>query len=336
MKLGQFLQFMFSTKIWPVKVRSDGSFGFNLLNKVTLFTFAFFFAAFPIVIYYVGPGLLLVNYAKLSNTILVLLTIGPMFSGSFMPLALVAAFTHFDSTIFKFTSSFTLGSVFSFFAAFVFAVLMFVLSQMKLLEFPTEGEWFEQLAFWISLIFVDIFSMSGIISYMVFLSVCCLLLKEKIENTNSNLNNLTAEHLKEVTKLAKVVNSALNMSLPLLFLLFQIAIIIGVYLVVAVQDSLPYHALCFLALNLLVICNFLINIDECYSLASQLASLAREQSSSCKSISEMVRIQAAVTELELCFPFSAMGYFTIEKSTLTSLAANTLTYLIVLVQFNME
>ena len=33
-------------------------------------------------------------------------------------------------------------------------------------------------------------------------------------------------------------------------------------------------------------------------------------------------------------PFSAMGFFTIDRSMLTSLMANILTYLIILIQFN--
>ena len=172
-------------------------------------------------------------------------------------------------------------------------------------------------------------------SFMAYLTVCSLLLKKKLEDT-CNKSILTKEDLKDVINFSKNVNSALDIFSPMLFLTLQIALIIGIYLIVAGKESFPYYAACFLALNLIMICNFLNKIEECYSLAGQLACKAREQSASCKSISEMVIIQAAVTELEMCFPFTGMGYFTIEKSTLTSLAANTLTYLIVLVQFNLE
>ena len=332
MKLGQFIQFMFASKLWPVKVNPDGSLRSNLFNVVTLFIFTVFVAALCVVSYFVGPSILARDYGKLSSFIDLFMVGTIILQPFFLVVFLALSFPHFESTICDSSLRFSWKFVAWLGAGIILFAALTVLTQRKLFLF-SYSHWIEYLVFWMFLAFVDILSLMYQVSFMAFLTFCCLLLQEKIEDTCAK-STLTNDDLKDVINFTKNVNSALDIFSPMLFFMLQISLIFGIYLIVVSKEAFPYYAVCFIALNIMIIYNFLNNIEECYSLAGQLACKAREQAALSTSISEMVRIQAAVIELELCFPFSAMGYFTIEKSTLTSLAANTLTYIIVLVQFD--
>ena len=47
-------------------------------------------------------------------------------------------------------------------------------------------------------------------------------------------------------------------------------------------------------------------------------------------------MQIAGKQAESCFPFTACGFFNLDRETLTSMAATTLTYLVVLIQFQVS
>jgi hypothetical protein len=49
---------------------------------------------------------------------------------------------------------------------------------------------------------------------------------------------------------------------------------------------------------------------------------------------EKMLIEDIISQIESETPFSAMGYFNIELSTMTSIISTVLTYIIILVQFN--
>ena len=50
-------------------------------------------------------------------------------------------------------------------------------------------------------------------------------------------------------------------------------------------------------------------------------------------VKEMMKLQMAAMELENCVPFTCSKFFSLTRETLTAMVATTLTYLVVLIQF---
>ena len=74
------------------------------------------------------------------------------------------------------------------------------------------------------------------------------------------------------------------------------------------------------------------DLEECYDLIKEVADKAREEACEKTSVKEMMQLMVAAGKLEDTYPFSAMKFFTFERSTVTAMLATTLTYLVVLIQ----
>ncbi len=336
MKLDKIVRFLVATKTWPVKVSADGKLKSNILNPVTLIINVLYIVAIIGVIYF--SAMTEISFEKLSHVIDSLVM--PMFSGfGVFPIfqaLLTVSVSRLDTSIFNSTANVKVCTLVPMFIVlFLFSTSM-ISFQIRLVKFKTDLTDAEQILAWICLIFVDSFHILIEFGILFFFSLCCALLKEKLVEV-SRLNTINSDDLKSLTHCANNVNAALDSISPPMFFMLQVAIISAMYLVIVnMKDTFPFSSVIFCLCLLIFVNDFLNKLDGCYILAESISCKAKEELAGCKSMSEVLVMQAAISEMESCFPFTAMRYFSLERSTLISMAANTLTYIIVLVQFGLD
>ena len=336
MKLGKIVRYLVVSKTWPVKKCADGKLKSNILNPVTLVINMLYIVAIISVIYF--SAITEIRFEKLSHVIDSFVM--PIFSGfgvfPFFQALLTVSVSRLDTNILNSTANLSTCSVMTVFLVLFLFTTSMISFQIRLVKFKTDLTDAEQLFAWIGLIFVDCFHIYIEFGLLFFFTLCCTLLKDKLVEVNSQ-NSLNQGDLKSITHCANLVNAALDLTCPPIFFVLQVAIISAMYLVIVnMKVTFPFSSVIFCLCLLIFVNDFLNKLDECYILAESISCRAKEELAGCKSMSEVLAMQAAITELESCFPFTAMRYFSLERSTLISLAANTLTYIIVLVQFGME
>ena len=331
MQLQKFVEIMIKTKLWPVKVDSDGTYKQDLMHAAVLVPFILALAAVCVVLYFTYPGLIYRDWTKMSMIIdfimvcTLVLTIPSMVTTSSSIQTLSSLICNTDATL---TTRFFVN-----FLAWVVLYAAHIIS-IEIMVFPQPlcSSPMDHLMYWISLLYLNFYlvliaigtsglELSTLFSYMDAMTAASLKIQPSTED------------IKRIKDYALKLNLFYDSNMPFAFLFVQISFIFAGYLIV-IQKMFPWHAFIQFLYNLYAMITMLNLIEECYSLAHDLACKTRENAANSKTISEMTRIQAAVIEMESCFPFKPKGYFTMEKSTLTALAANTLTYLIVLLQFN--
>ncbi len=115
------------------------------------------------------------------------------------------------------------------------------------------------------------------------------------------------------------------------FVLSQVFIILTAFMVVS---DFNYFYMYFFVFNLLLLLVVLIGkLEHCYDLIRDAAMKIRNDSVEAATVKEMMKLQIAVMELENCCPFTCNKYFSLTRETLTAMVATTLTYLVVLIQF---
>ncbi len=333
MQVLKFVELMVKTKLWPVKVDSDGTFKPDLMHTAVLIPFFFALVALSVVLYFTFPGLLFRDWTKMSQIIdfsmvcTLVLAIPGIFGTTSSIQALGPLISETNATLTpRIYINFLARNLL--YAAHIISIEIMVIPQ------PNFSSTTKHLLYWTSLVYMNLYLilMQMGVSGLQLVSMFSFI--DGISATSLKIKQST-EDIKSLKDHALRLNSYYDSSMPVVFLFLQISFIFGFYMVI-VQDTFPFHALLQFLFNSYAVLSLLNQIEECYSLAHDLACKARENSADCKTISEMTKVQAAVQEMEACFPFEPKGYFALEKSTLTALAANTLTYLIVLLQFNFE
>ena len=333
MQLLTFVQIMIKTKLWPVKVDSDGTFKQDLMHRAVLIPFLLALLALCVVLYFTYPGLIFRDWTRMSKIIdfgfvcTLVLGIPQIFkmSSSVLTLGPLILDTRATLTPRFYINFFTWNVLY---AASIICIEAMVFPQ------PYCSSTMDHLMYWTSLVYMNLYLIWNQIGGSIFVLSSLFSFMDEL-STSILKTKPSACDIKRIKDLALKFNLLFNSSMPGQFLYLQIFFIFGGYMIV-VQNEFPVHALFQFLYSLYASVCLLNLIDECYSLSHDLACKARENSADCKTISEMTKIQAAVKEMEACFPFKPKGYFTVEKSTLTALAANTLTYLIVLLQFNWD
>ena len=115
------------------------------------------------------------------------------------------------------------------------------------------------------------------------------------------------------------------------FVLSQVFIILAAFMVVS---DFNYFYVTLFVFNLLLLLVVLIGkLEHCYDLIRDVALKIRNDSVEATTVKEMMKLQIAAMELENCCPFTCNKYFSLTRETLTAMVATTLTYLVVLIQF---
>ncbi len=331
MQLQKFVEIMIKTKLWPVKVDSDGTYKQDLMHTAVLVPFILALAALCVVLYFTYPGLIFRDWSKMSKIIDFIMV-------CILVLSVPVIFTTSSSMQTLGSLLFNTGTTLParFFKKLLVLIVLFAaqMISIEIMVFPEPlcSSTLDHFIYWTSLVFLNLYLILNAVG-MTSLEISTLFFfVDALEAAILKIQP-SSEDLKCIKDYALKLSLFFDSLMTSGFLFVQISFIFAGYMIV-IQEVFPWHALFQFLYNLYGIITMLNLIEECYSLAQDLACKTRENAANCKTISEMTRIQAAVIEMESCFPFKPKGYFTMEKSTLTALAANTLTYLIVLLQFN--
>ena len=276
---------------------------------------------------------MLVDFSRLSNILEVVTLCSIFVTPVSITLSLPSVICSMDASFYDSTTKLPKSFYVQMLGYFLLSTSFIVTLQIQTLPNPSCSNYTHYTIYFISLIIANLNVTFGMLSSPVAILSCIIFIANELDII-LNSNSMSVENIKGlICKLRNTSTGIGNISV-LFFMALQTSFIFGIYLVLTFKGTFPMYAVMFVAMNHSFILVFLNKIEEIYEQVSQIACKAREESADRKSISEMTKIQAAVIELETCVPFTGMGYFTIEKSTLTAMAANTLTYLIVLIQFN--
>ena len=326
---------MFWSKLWPVKVNSDGVIVHDMFHPAFLLPFVLYLACVSVVLYFIGPALIQIDYSKFSNvlklTFVYIILFTPTISNFLTKSSICSMKTWNVNTPAEISFGYCLENV----GCIVLRIGMVLSIQLQIFPFPNCSNITEQMIYWTC---VTLLHFSFVVAYstqIIFYHVCAIIMENELQTVYKG-KSLSASHLKELIDVWTRIGSAISKLGPSLFLGLQMSFIFGSYLIFSFKDTFPFYCVLMFIDSYYNIHTFLDRIENCYELNKKVAFKSREESADCKSIADMTKIQSAVLELESCVPLTGMGYFTIEKSTITSLAANTLTYLIVLLQFNFD
>ncbi len=111
----------------------------------------------------------------------------------------------------------------------------------------------------------------------------------------------------------------------------QLLAIIATYLMIS--DPSNFFMLLFVLDLSFFLTVFIGKLEHCYDLVRDTAMEIRNESVEAGSVKEMMKLQIAAMELENCVPFTCSKFFSLTRETLTAMVATTLTYLVVLIQF---
>ena len=115
------------------------------------------------------------------------------------------------------------------------------------------------------------------------------------------------------------------------FVLSQVFMILAAFMVVS--DFNYFYMPLFVLELLLFTVVFISKLEHCYDLIRDAAMKIRIDSVESATVKEMMKLQIAAMELENCCPFTCNKYFSLTRETLTAMVATTLTYLVVIIQF---
>ena len=335
MQVQKFVSFMFRTKFWPVKVNSDGVIVHDFVHPAFVLPFALYLACLSVVLYFIGPSLIHSDYTKFSVVLkLILISLSmivPLSSNRLTQTTICSMKTWDSNTSAEMSLAFCCKNV----GFIVLRICMVISLQLQVFPYPSCDNITEHIIYWICVTLLQFYYVVVLSSQVMFNQVCAIIMENELQTAYKG-KSLSASDLRYLNDMWTRFGSAISNLGPMLFLGLQLSFIVGSYLVIKFQGTFPFYIVLMFIDNYYRIHTFLDKIENCYTLNNKIAARAREESADCKSVSEMIKIQATVLELESCVPLTGKGYFTIEKSTITSLAANTLTYLIVLLQFNFE
>ena len=325
---------MFWTKLWPVKLNSDGKIVKDLFHPAFILQIISYLVCVPVVFYFIWPGLKLVDYSKLSSILATMILCSIYLTPLTVKMILLSAISPMDASICDSKTEIPNIFIYEMLGNVLLAVVLTVTTHVQ--QMPNISCLFitDYIIFFICLFVVNLHFVAAQLTNGTFVQCSALYMKSTLK-TMLDENETSVDCLRRLTGMLRKVSMAIGKFSVNLFMPLQISFIFGFYLMVTYNSIFPVFAVTFLATNYFIMHILLNKIEEVYELVHQTACKARDKSAESKSISEMMKIQAAVVELEACVPFTGLGYFTIEKSTLTAMAANTLTYLIVLVQFKL-
>ncbi len=335
MQVQKFVSLMFRTKFWPVKINSDGTIVHGLLHPVFVLPFALYLASLSVVLYFIGPALIHSDYTKFSVVLklfIVFITMTAPLSSNLLIQSSICSMKTWDSN----TSAEMSLAFYCRCVCLIVLRICFVISlQLQVFPYPSCDNVAEHIIYWICVAVLHFYFVVVYSSQIMFNLVCAIIMENELQTAYTG-KSLSASDLKYLIDMWTRFGSALsNLTRPV-FLGLQMSFILCSYLLITFKGYFPFYCVLLFIDSYYNIHTFLDKIENCYTLNNKVAARAREESADWKSVSEMIKIQATVLELESCVPLTGRGYFTIEKSTITSLAANTLTYLIVLLQFNLE
>ena len=168
-------------------------------------------------------------------------------------------------------------------------------------------------------------------SAFLMMVLICLNLENLVQN-EIRREKLTMEAIHKNIKIIKQYERVIRIIGWPMFLLNQVLIVMGTFMMVS--DFKKFYMLLLLVLAqsffLLV---FLGKLENSYDLIRDAAMKIRNESVKAETVKEMMKLQIAAMELENCVPFTCSKFFSLTRETLTAMVATTLTYLVVLIQF---
>ncbi len=263
---------MIKTKLWPVKVDSDGTLKHDLMHRAVLIPFLLALGALCVVLYFTYPGLIFRDWYRLSKIIdfgfVCMLVLGIpnvfMLSSSVQTLGPLILDTKATLTPRFYINIFTLNVLY---AASIICIEVMVFPQ------PYCSSTMDHLMYWISLVYMNLYLILNQIGGSI-LGISSLFSFMDELSTSILKTKLSTDDLKRIKGLALKLNLHLNSSMPGVFLFVQICFIFGGYMIV-VQEVFPFHALFQFLYSLFAAVCSLNLIDECYSLSHDLACKAR-------------------------------------------------------------
>ena len=158
--------------------------------------------------------------------------------------------------------------------------------------------------------------------------VCIAMLKSEL--TTLKNQKVSKKDIEDAIEKIEAVSKYVAIPMFSALSISQVTIILSIFLPI-----LDLKYINFIIMASVIVLTLLMNfgdIEECYDLIKTLANKARVDACNNKSVKEMMIIMVAAGKLEDTCPFTAMKFFTLERSTVTAMLANTLTYLVVLYQ----
>ena len=323
MNLKSLIQFLFLINIWPGQISRDGCIKLNVFNIKSLILSC---------VYLVGAGLCVWRYSvlKLINQTewnfieiaMVILNSYPILQVFLAPVYSLALKSLDGWCLNSATESIDMSLKVCkvFFGNVIITIGLFLQMPAFL---PHDDP-----IFWIAIIIIMVpfsiitfgLNMTPLVSIQMLNSE----LIEMKENLSSKKN--VVEIIEKIERTSKAISVPLSQTL----IMCQISMILCVYLIVT---STAYANLSLFLVNMIIIILMTMgDLEECYDLIKEIADKAREEACGKSSVKEMMQLMVAAGKLEDTYPFSAMKFFTFERSTVTAMLATTLTYLVVLIQ----
>ena len=163
--------------------------------------------------------------------------------------------------------------------------------------------------------------------YLRFWMIC-------LENILRRLSEKDYNNVRDLMSQIQDIESfsvAMNLSFLFFFSAAQAGAILGAYAMIA--NKTHYIGYILFSISLFP-CIFIQigRLESIYNSINLITRNLRHDAVESGSIKEMMQYQNAALQLERLVPFTAYGFFSLERSTLTAMAATTLTYLIILIQ----
>jgi hypothetical protein len=323
MNLKSLIKFFFLVNIWPGKLEKDGCIKITLVNIKTLIISCVYAVGASLYIWrYTVPELMRHSEWSFVGISMFFCNQYPLTQAthaSYLSLAL----RPLDGWRLNLVAeSMDITSKVAWISLGVLATLAGILLQMP--EFlPSDDP-----ILWVSMTFLLVpFILATYCVYITPLVEIAMLKSELLEVLEKQSTTTDIQHtIRTVQRTCK----AFSYHVSFILTSTQIFLIISIY--IAVLNIRYTNIFLFVFSVITTVLMTMGDLEECYDLIKEVSDKAREEACGKASVKEMMQLMVAAGKLEDTYPFSALKFFTFERSTVTAMLATTLTYLVVLIQ----
>ena len=182
---------------------------------------------------------------------------------------------------------------------------------------------------WIAALILVILTVIGFGALNIMPMVCLAYLKSELKLI-LELKKITKVDILNTIKAIEKAERALRHSLVQFLMTMQVLLILVTF--TTINNPANINFVLHVTAMVISILKTMGDLEESYDLVKAIANKAKEEACEETSVKEMMKLMVAVGQLEETVPFTAMKFFSFERSTVTAMVATTVTYLVVLMQ----
>ena len=314
-------------KLIPAKVGRDGKIRLHLLDPRVVLTSILFVAAFVVVLSCHNVSKIEISAENMSYVVQFMMGFG------LHPLSLCVGFSAAQVGPLLLNFNVNIRGSAIWILCFLLCLYMFG-TQLLLGKLYFDHPWILPFA-----IFLIVLNLLDVTTYFFFQFVCYLLLDDNLKKVEEK-EMLTLQDVEEVIYVSKRISAGLELPGLLLFLLNQLLLVITIFICVAPSSSIAdvIGASLIVSVCIILLAIFVFLAEDIYARLRQISAKGRASAlihvtPKRLNVRRLLEFNNKLNELDALVPLTGAGFFNLEKGTISSIVATTLTYSIILMQW---